>query len=68
MRFFTVLRIKYGAAFFAEAALLNHACAPNCQSRRMGGNMAIFSTRPIRAGEELTHSVLPQFSMCDVTM
>jgi len=54
-----VLRIKYGAAFYTEAALLNHSCAPNCHSRRMGGVMAIFSSRAIDAGEELTHSYIP---------
>jgi len=54
-----VLRIKYGAAFFAEAALLNHSCAPNCHSRRMGGNMAVFTCRPVAAGEELSHSYIP---------
>ena len=54
-----VMRIKYGAAFFSEAALFNHSCSPNCHSRRMGGNMAMFSSRPIAAGEELTHSYIP---------
>lgn len=31
-----VMRVKYGAAFFAQAAYLNHSCDPNCVSRRMG--------------------------------
>ena len=55
-----VLRIKYGAAFFAAAAYLNHSCAPNCASRRMGGNMAVFAARDggLRAGQELTHSYI----------
>lgn len=53
-----VMRIKYGAAFFSAAAYLNHACNPNCMSRRMGGNMAVFALRDIKAGEEATHSYI----------
>lgn len=54
-----VLRRRYGAGLFPWARTFNHACAPNCHSVRLGGNMALFATRAIRAGEELTHSYLP---------
>ena len=52
-------RIKFGAALFAQAAYLNHSCDPNCVSRRMGGNMAVFALRDLAEGEEATHSYVP---------
>ncbi|EKX45580.1 hypothetical protein GUITHDRAFT_108453 [Guillardia theta CCMP2712] len=54
-----LLRVKYGAAFYRAASYFNHSCFPNCFSRRMGGNMAMFTNRPCKQGEELTHSYLP---------
>eukprot|EP00960_Hanusia_phi_P036456 752322-Hanusia_phi.AAC.6 len=54
-----LLRVKYGAAFYRYASYFNHSCSPNCFSRRMGGNMALFTNRPCKPGEELTHSYLP---------
>jgi hypothetical protein len=56
-----VMRIKYGAAFFAQAAYLNHSCDPNCVSRRMGAlPRAVSAVRAGRIGAaralRLTHA------------
>ena len=54
-----LLSREYGAAFYETACRLNHACAPNCTSLRLGGNFALYAVRPIAVGEELRHSYLP---------
>jgi|HubBroStandDraft_2_1064218.scaffolds.fasta_scaffold00443_21 SET domain-containing protein len=36
------------------AELMNHSCAPNLVSRRIGHHLYLYSLRKIRAGEELT--------------
>jgi len=54
-----LLGVEYGAAWYETSCRLNHSCAPNCVSVRLGGNMAIFASRDIHTGEELTHSYLP---------
>ena len=50
--------VAAGHAFYTAAAAMNHSCAPNCVSLRLGGNMAVVALRDLAAGEEMTHSYL----------
>lgn len=38
-----------------KAGYINHSCEPNCEPEIHAGRVFIFSTKPIKAGEELTY-------------
>ena len=42
---------------------MNHSCEPNCLSLRAGSNMLVYTIRPVRHGEELTHSYIPAYML-----
>eukprot|EP00039_Didymoeca_costata_P022885 m.5446 g.5446 ORF g.5446 m.5446 type:complete len:473 (-) comp3311_c0_seq1:1423-2841(-) len=54
-----ILSLKYGAAFYTVGSYLNHSCAPNCLSIRLGGNLLIYAAKDIAEGEEVRHSYVP---------
>lgn len=54
----TMFRVGFGAAFFKDAARLNHSCDANGTSLRLGGCMVVYAVRDISPGEEITHSYL----------
>lgn len=55
----TMCRVIYGAGFFSYSSYINHSCAPNCLSLKLGGNMAVFAARCIPKGQELFHHYVP---------
>ena len=59
----TLLGINYGAAFYEEIAYINHSCAPNAFSLRVGGCMAIYAAMDIEQGSEITHHYCPIVSL-----
>ena len=38
------------------ARYINHSCKPNCEPRYVGNRVFIFSTKNIKAGDELTYN------------
>jgi SET domain-containing protein len=48
-------RFVDGAARSNTARYINHSCKPNCEIEIFGGRIYVFSTRAIKAGEELTY-------------
>lgn len=43
------------------AKYINHACEPNCEVDLYRNRIFVFSTRDIRAGEELTYDYGPEY-------
>jgi hypothetical protein len=43
-----------GNAPWNPARLINHSCAPNCESQLLDGQIWIVALRPVPAGEEVT--------------
>jgi len=48
-------RMVDGKPSINKAGYINHSCAPNCEPFIYKGRIFIFSTKSIRAGEELTY-------------
>eukprot|EP00746_Dinoflagellata_sp_MGD_P037686 gnl/MRDRNA2_/MRDRNA2_190565_c0_seq1.p1 gnl/MRDRNA2_/MRDRNA2_190565_c0~~gnl/MRDRNA2_/MRDRNA2_190565_c0_seq1.p1 ORF type:complete len:234 (+),score=26.16 gnl/MRDRNA2_/MRDRNA2_190565_c0_seq1:103-804(+) len=48
--------------------ILNHSCAPNCESRIRGGVWELWSLKEIQVGEEITHTYIQDesFLACSV--
>ncbi|KAF4627530.1 hypothetical protein G7Y89_g10624 [Cudoniella acicularis] len=47
---------KASAGLWIIASYINHSCIPNAKKEYMGDLMVLRATRPISAGEEITHS------------
>ena len=44
----------FARGVFLEAAMFNHACAPNCAASNDKETLTVYTTRPVAAGEELS--------------